>query len=68
MQFIAEKLSAEGVGENDQGDHDDGEDDNGYFQVLLEESAELYGTQALLLEDRRTVFVMVMVMFHFSEE
>ena len=58
-------VSAEGVGEDDQGDHDDGEDDNGYLQVLLEESAELNGTQALLLEDRRTVFVMAMVMVMF---
>ena len=59
-------IYAEGVGEDDQGDHDDGQDDNGYLQVLFEESAELDGTQALLLEDRRTVFVMamVMVMFH----
>jgi hypothetical protein len=58
-------ILAEGVGEDDQGDHDDGQGNNGYLQVLLEESAELNGTQALLLEDRRTVFVMAMVMVMF---
>ena len=51
----------EGVGEDDQGDHDDGEDDDDYLQVLLEESAELNGPQALFLEDRCTVPMVSMV-------
>lgn len=60
---------AEGVGEDDQGDHDDGQDDDGYLQVLLEESAELNGAQALFLEDGCTVpmvsmVVMMMILFH----
>ena len=60
---------AEGIGEDDQGDHDDGEDDDGYLQVLLEESAELNGTQALFFEDRCTVpmvsmVMMMMILFH----
>ena len=58
-------LLAEGVGEDDQGDHDDGEDDNGYLQVLLEESAELNGSQALFFEDRCAVSMMMM-MTHFK--
>ena len=56
---------AEGIGEDDQGDHDDREDDDGYLQVLFEESAELNGAQALFLEDRCTVFMMMM-MTHIS--
>ena len=56
---------AEGVSEDDQGDHDDGQGDNGYLQVLLEESAELNGPQALFFEDRCTVFMMMM-MTHIS--
>ena len=61
-----EGSSAEGVGEDDQGDHDDGQGDNGYLQVLLKESAELNGPQALFFEDRCTVPMvsMVVMMFH----
>ena len=59
---------AEGVGEDDQGDHDDGEDNDSYLQVLLEESAELNGPQALFFEDGCTVpmvsMVVVMFLFH----
>ena len=54
-------ILAEGVGEDDQGDHDDGQGDNGYLQVLLEESAELNGPQALFFEDRCTVPMVSMV-------
>ena len=62
-------MLAEGIGEDDQSDHDDSEDDDGYLQVLLEESAELNGTQALFLEDGCTVpmvsmVVMMMILFH----
>ena len=59
--LTAQRWSADGVGEEDQGDHDDGEGDDGYLQVLLEESAELDGAQALLLENRSTVSMMVMM-------
>ena len=61
---------AEGVGEEDQGDHEDGEDDDDDLQVLLEESAELDGAQALLFENRSTISMMVMMMTHilFAED
>ena len=59
--LTAQRWSADGVGEEDQGDHDDGDDDDNYLQVLLEESAELDGAQALLLENRSTVSMMVMM-------